>query len=220
MLLVVGPHDPAPLRAVLNDVPTVILPARPERSELNAALDRFDGDRLVVAADDAGLGAVVRRLLRRDQLGNVAIGLLPVGPSAVRARLGLPGQLPAAAAVALTGQPSPQGLVRDDHGGVMLDTARVLPESGPTVGMRSYVDEHELVGGAVQLLTVSPQRAGLRAEVALPRRFRAHRSLTGRAVTVSCDPARIVIDGVEHGRPQTRCTWWFEPDRWRVIRPA
>lgn len=220
MLLVVGPHDPAPLRAVLDNAPTVTLPDRPERAELNAALDRLDGDRLLIAADDAGLGAVIRRLLRRDQLDSVDIGLLPVGPSAVRARFGLPAELPSAAAVALTGRPSPQGLVRDDHGGVTLHTALVLPESGPTLGMRSYVDESELAGGDVRQLTVTPQLSSVSAKVALPRRFRAHRSLAGRAVTVSCDPARIIIDGVEHGHLQTRCTWWFEPDRWRVIGPA
>lgn len=220
MLLVVGPYDPAPLRAVLDDAPTVTLPADPERADLNAALDRLAGDRLVIAADDAGLGAVIRRLLRRDQLGAVAIALLPVGPSAVRARLELPERLPAAAAIALNGRPTPQGLVRDDHGGVTLHTAVVLPESGPTLGLRSYVDEDELAGGDVRQLTVTPQTTTVKAEVALPRRFRAHRSLSGRAVTVSCDPARIIIDGVEHGHPQTRCTWWFEPDVWRVIGPA
>lgn len=219
MLLVVGPHDPAPLRAVLDDAPTVTLPARPGRAELTAALDRLDGDRLLIAADDAGLGAVIRRLLRRDQLADVAIGLIPVGPSTVRARLGLPTELAAAAAVALHGRPTAQGLLRDDHGGVTLDSALVLPESGPTVGMRSYVDEAELASGEVRGLTVRPEPAGLRADVSLPRRFRAHRSLSGRAVTVSCDPARIIIDGVEHNHLQTRCTWWFEPDRWRVARP-
>lgn len=219
MLLVLGPHDPGPLRAVLDDVSTVTLPARPQQAELNAALDRLDGDRLMLAADDAGLGAVIRRLLRRDQLDSVAIALLPVGPSVVRTRLGLPGQLTAAAAVARRGHATRQGLVRDDHGGVTLDTALVLPETGPTLGLRSYVDDAELAAGEIRQLTVTPQRAGVRAEVALPRRLRARRSSTGRAVTVSCDPARIVIDGVEHGHLQTRCTWWFEPDCWRVVLP-
>src|SRR5579875_3695826 len=207
MLLVLGPHDPAPLRAVLDDVPAVTLPDRPDRDELNAALDRLDGDRLVLAADDAGVGAVIRRLLRRDQLDKVVIALLPVGFSAVRTRLGLPDDLAAAAAVALGGRPSPLGLVRDDHGGVTLNAAFVLPESGATLGLRSYVDETELAGGDVRELVVTPLPTGVRAEVALPRRFRARRSASGRAVTVSCDPARLVIDGVEHGHRQTRCTW-------------
>jgi hypothetical protein len=86
--------------------------------------------------------------------------------------------------------------------------------------MRSYVDEAELAEGEVRQLVVTPRSAGLHAEVALPRRFRANRWMTGRAVTVSCDPARIIIDGVGHAHPQTRCTWWFEPDRWLVVRPA
>ncbi|HEX3811901.1 MAG TPA: hypothetical protein VHX59_03585 [Mycobacteriales bacterium] len=223
LLLIVGDHDPEPLRSVLNGVTTVTVPARPERAELNAALDRLGTDRLVVAADDAGLGEVVRRLMRLDRLGSTEIAVLPMaGPGRVRARAGLPADLTAAAAVARDGRPVGQGLVRDDHGGVALGQASLLPTTGETLGMRAYVDEHELVDARVTGLTVTPRPDGLSAAVEVPRRLRRtdHRERTGRAVTVSCEEARLVSDGVERGSLQSRCTWWFEPDRWHLVLPT
>ena len=222
LLLIVGDHDPAPLRSVLEGVRTVTVPARPERADLNAALDRVDG-RLVVAADDAGLGEVVRRLLVREQLGSTEIALLPVsGPGLVRERSGLPGDLVAAAAVARDGRAFGQGLVRDDHGGVVLGRAQLLAPSGGPLGVRAYVDEYELVDGRVDGLAVTPRPDGLSAAADLPRRLRraAHLVRPGRAVTASCEEARLVSDGVERGSLQTRCTWWFEPDRWRLVLPS
>ena len=218
VLLVVGDHDPAPLRTVLGDSATVTVAARPERSELDRALNSLGGARLVLAADDAGVGAVVGRLLRRDALGSTPVALLPVrGPGLLRERLGIPTDLAAAAKLALTGVPTPQGLVRDDHGGVTLGVSQLVPLTGSTLGMLAYVDEDELVNAPVRSLTVTPGPAGLTAAVDLPRRLRRTRTLAGRAVTVSCEEARLLLDGMPRGQAQTRCTWWFEPDRWQVI---
>lgn len=220
LLVVVGDRDPAPLRSVLDDPVTVTVPDRPERAELNAALDRRGERRLVVAADDAGLGAVLRRLLRRDELASTPVALLAAADSVVRARLGLPVELAAAASVAVTGRPTRQGLVRDDHGGLTLGSARLLPWAGTSLGMRAYVDEHELVSGSAPELTVTYGASQLTAAVEPPRRLRRRRALSGRAATVSCDEARLVVDGVAHERPQTRCSWWFEPDCWQVVLPG
>ncbi len=223
LLVVVGAHDPEPLQSALGRPTTVTLCAQPSRDSLNAALDSVSGGRLVVAADDAGVAAVVRRLLVRSQLADTPIALLPVpGSSVLRSRLGLPASLGAAAEVASSGSAVWQGLVRDDHGGVALGEASLVPAVGSALGLRAYVDEHELVNATVPGLTVTPLAAELSASVELPRRLRrspVRRSLAGRAVTASCDEARLIADGVQRGQTQTRCTWWFEPDRWQVVLP-
>jgi hypothetical protein len=223
LLVVVGDHDPEPLQNALGRTATVTLRAKPSRDSLNAALDQVEGGRLVVAADDAGVGAVMRRLLVREQLADTPIALLPVaGPGLLRSRLGLPAALDSAAAVVRDGTPALQGLVRDDHGGVTLGQAALVPASGVGLGVRAYVDEHELVNATVPALTVTPQAAQLAAVVELPRRLRrspVRRELAGRAVTASCDEAKLIVDGVQRGQTQTRCTWWFEPDRWQVVLP-
>lgn len=171
--------------------------------------------------------------------------------------------LAAAARVALSGRPVLRGLIRDDHGGVLLGEATLTPWEGRTVGMRAYVEDTPVADGLVRELSVRPEASSAtpstdpidpstpadRADPAefaadpidpadpedredqedpaggglvvtvsagpLRRRVRTH----GRAVTTSCAPARLTIDGVAHPRPQIRRTWWYEPDLWRVVVP-
>src|SRR5882724_1080011 len=103
VLLIVGPADVPDL-----DGEVVRLPADAGRAEIDPVLNRLQGRRLLVWASEAGLNRVVRRLLRRDLLATTPIGLL--GP--VR-RAGDP----------IAGEPHPMGLIRDDHGGVLLTRA-------------------------------------------------------------------------------------------------
>ncbi|HVX42502.1 MAG TPA: hypothetical protein VHC49_01380 [Mycobacteriales bacterium] len=211
VLLVVGDQDTASLRAVAGRVRTVAVADRPERADLDAALDSVVGSRLGVVASDAGLGAVVRRLLHRSELAATPIAIL--GSPGVRERYGLSGD---PVRELLSGSAAPAGLVRDDHSGVTLNQAQLQGISGP-FGIRAYVEEHELVNRYARSLTVRPGAGELVAAVELPG-LRRGRSRGGRAVTVSCEEARSVIDGVEQPRPRTRCTWWYEPDAWSIYR--
>jgi hypothetical protein len=221
LLLVVGDNEPLPdalehLRATTSVVVRPV-PANPDRMTLDPLLDGLAGRRLAVAADLAGLHQVIVRLLRRDQLGDVPIGVVPTA-SAPLAELGVEAEESLRGLTAGTSVARP--LVRDDHAEVLLTTARLRPASETHgIGVRAYVDEHELVNEVCSSLVVAAGRTGLQA-VATPARRRwprrvSDRVIAGRAVTVSCEEAQLTIDGVEQPRPVTRRTWWHEPGRWR-----
>lgn len=205
------------------------LPLAPSRSDLDGALGAvLEADpappppALVLAGPDAGLNAVVTRLLRRGVSDTVPVALLPGPDSAVARVLGLPTDPVAATRVALTGAPVRRGLVRDDHGGVLLAGATLGPWTGRRFGARSYLDATELANRRVRRIAVRPGDGGLRASVSGARLGRpwSARAGAGRAVTVSCEQARLVVDGVVHPRPQTRRTWWYQPDLWQVVLPG
>lgn len=204
LLVVVGLPDPP----TVPGAEVVALPAAPDRAAIDAALDALAGRRLAVAAADAGLAAILKRLLRKEMLASTPVGLL--GPQTVRARLGLTGD-------PVAGDPTPVGLVRDDHGGLVLGEASLTPwDGGGRMWMRSYVDEHSLVGGTVRSFAVVPGNGSLTASVRPDRRLARSHARSGRAVTVACDDARLVVDGEPVPRPQSRRSWWYEPDFWSV----
>jgi len=95
--------------------------------ELDAALARREGRRLVLAGGDGSLHLVLSRLHRRGQLADVGpVGLVPLGTGNDLARaLGLPLEPEAAAAVARDGAARRLDLVRDDHGGVVVNAAHL-----------------------------------------------------------------------------------------------
>jgi len=234
-LLVLGVGDAYRPRAALavlagfGSVEHIGLAAAAEPSAVDAVLGRVGGRRLVVLAPGtAGLNIVVLRLLRRSLLADTPVGVVLGDPRWMTAA-GLPAAPAAAAEVAATGAPAPMGLVRDDHGGIVLSSAVLRPwapagrTAGRTVGLRAYVEDAELAHGSVRALVVHPADGALVAAVRprpglLPGLRRA-RALRGRAVTVSCAEARLTVDGVDLPRPQTRRTWWYEPGRWQLVRP-
>jgi hypothetical protein len=252
------------LRAVAGagDVAWVTVPDPAGRADLDPVLDGLRGRRLVVAGSAVAVGDVLVRLLRRDELGSTPLGVI-LDPAAPRGDLG---QLPrtgdgnprsstaaldlaAAAEIAVTGVPRPADLVRDDHGGVLVDRAELAPWTGRRLGMRAYVDATRLVNGQIAGLTVLRTAGGaLRAQVWPGRRWpwaargaaasrtaaeqaaertaagqpaagqpAASGAVSGRAVQVSCDEARLTVDGREHPRPATRRNWWVEPGGWLLV---
>lgn len=198
------------------------LPANPSRSELDPILNARDGATLVVAGADPGLNTVVTRLLRRGESADLPMAVLPSPGSTLGRLLGLPTETTAAVRVAVTGEPTRRGLVRDDHGGVLLTEATLSPWQGRRFGARAYTDETEVANRLIRRLAVRPGDGCLRTTVTAgrwPGLPWSTRTRVGRAVTVSCEQARLVIDGITHPRPQTRRTWWYEPDLWQVVLP-
>jgi hypothetical protein len=120
----------------------------------------------------------------------------------------------------VTGVPVPVDLVRDDHGGVLVDRAELSAWRGRRLGMRGYVDDVPVADGAVAGLSVQVTGAGtLVGRARLGRRWGPDRMRTasGRAVQVSCAEARLVVDGRPHPRPVTRRNWWVEPGGWLLL---
>jgi len=198
-------------------VELAVLPADPDRSALDDLLSVVDERRLVVLADLAGLNQVVQRLLRRSALAGTPVGAIIDDPQWTGA-LGLPAEPTAAAEAAATGTPASLGLIRDDRGGIVLGRAELHPLIGRVFGLRGYVEDGELADSVVRTLSVTPDRTALRATV---RRGRLHptRTLSGRAVTVRCEPARLTVDGRDLPEPRSRVTWWYEPACWQLVRP-
>lgn len=127
-----------------------------------------------------------------------------------------------------TGGERELGLVRDDHGGVLLHHGR-LEAAGderrrPLVrrlGAQAHHDAVKVADGQVTRFDVRPDwRAVDTLDVTvmtLP--LRPGRRTSGRAVQIACDPARVVRDGVPYPRPVTRWTWYADDRvRWR-LRP-
>jgi hypothetical protein len=134
-------------------------------------------------------------------------------------RLGVGGEVAEAARLAVTGVPRPVDLVRDDHGGVLVDRAEFEAWRGRRLGMRGYVDDVAVADGEVAGLSVMVTGGGtLVGQARSRRRWRPDRvrSAEGRAAQVSCAEARLVVDGRAHPRPVTRRNWWVEPGGWLV----
>lgn len=179
--------------------------------------------RLVIDAELAGLNLVLHRLLRRGLLETLETAVLPREPVAYLSRLGLPADLAGQLRVASTAPAALAGVVKDDSGGVCVDTATLAPwldePAGSPWWLRAVVDDQRLADGAVQRLRM--RRLGpaeLEATVQLGRLRR--RSCRGRSLQLACDPALITADGVARERPRGKRTFWSEPSLWRLASPA
>ena len=217
----IGPPD-ARTEAVLGAlrghgaVELASVPAGADPSTVDQVLSAVHGRRLVVVADLPGLNRIVLRLLRRSLLAAVPVGAVVDSPQWTQA-VGLPADPVAAARVAATGTPTALRLVRDDQGGIVLHAARLRPWTGRRFGVRGYVEDTELVNAPVRELAVAPDRDAVRATVR-PGGLRRARTVRGRAVTLSCQDARLTVDGTDLPNPRRRVTWWLDDGRWLLVR--
>jgi hypothetical protein len=188
---------------------------------LDAALAITDRPRLVIAAGLAGLNLALARLSRRGALGELDTAVLLPEPDGYLRALGLPAALGEQVALARGGSCRPVGVLKDDSGGLCVDSAVLGPWDGAGAGwwLRAVVDDQRLWDGAARSLTV--RRLGpseLEASVRSGR-WRG-RSCRGRSLQLACDPAQIVADGVGRERPRRKRTFWSEPALWRLALPS
>jgi hypothetical protein len=206
-------------------LPTVSLPARPDRVALDPVLAEHNPRRVVVAGSDADLAAVLLRLLRTDRLG-IEVAYLPARRSAAAAAWGLP-RGRTAVALAVQGSAGPVPLVRDDSGGVLVGRGEIRDVLG-----ECYCDDVLVLRGAARRLVVAPGPDGIavrtgwggrapdgRVRPVSPRAPRGTGSALGRAVQVGCEPTTVVVDGVPHPRPVPRWTWYRHTEDWLLVRP-
>ncbi|MGY1693047.1 hypothetical protein [Geodermatophilus sp. SYSU D01105] len=127
-----------------------------------------------------------------------------------------------------TGNERELGLVRDDHGGVLLHHGRVEAAGddrrgflGRRLGAQAHNDEVKVADGEITRIDVRPdwRAVDTLAVVVMTLPLRPTRRTTGRAVQIACDPARVTRDGVVYPRPVSRWTWYADDRvRWR-LRP-
>lgn len=189
---------------------------------IEAALDeilRLHNVRLVIDGELADLALALTRLMRRGVLDRLDTAVLPRSPVRYLRALGLPTDRGAQLEVARSAPTRLVGVIKDDSGGLCLDSALLTPwtPSGRW-WVRAVVDDQRLCDGGVRSLTV--RRVGpdeLVASVSIGRLRR--RTCRGRSLQLACDDAQIVADGVGRQRPRGKRTFWSEPKLWRLALP-
>jgi hypothetical protein len=220
VLLTCGSHGSRRLPTP-SGVPTVALPARPGKADLDPVL-AANPRRLVVAGDDADLAAVLQRLLRSDRL-DVELAHLPTRGSDAAKAWGLPSDVD----LAFDGKASPVPLVRDDSGGVLVGRGEVR-------GMRGecYCDDVLVLRGTAPRLVAAPGPGGVGVRAgrtgrlpdgrtrAVDLRARSGRGeAVGRTAQLGGEPMTVVTDGVAHPREVRRWTWYRHTTDWLLVRP-
>lgn len=103
---------------------TVAATSSPE--ELSSVLEADDGREIVVAGGDGSLHAVIDSLYAGGRLGDVVIGLIPLGTGNDFARgLGLPLDPAEAASVIAAGETKALDLLVDEDGGIVVNAVHV-----------------------------------------------------------------------------------------------
>lgn len=92
--------------------------------DLRAALDAFDGERVIVAGGDGSLHLLLNLLSTTGRLSRTTVGLIPMGTgNDFASGIGLPDDPVAAARVCLRDAPTPMDLLVADDGEVVANAA-------------------------------------------------------------------------------------------------
>ena len=221
VLLTCGSHG-NPRRGGLDRVPTVAVPHRPGRADLDPVLADLGPQRLLVAGTDADLAAVLLRLLRTERL-DVELAYLPATRSDAARAWGLPSG-PAAITLASRGVATAVPLIRDDSGGVLVGRGEVR-------GMRGecYCDDVLVLRGSAPRLVVAPGPVGVAVRAGRFGRLPDGRvrgvtgsgrgSAVGRTAQLGGEPMTVASDGVAHPREVRRWTWYRHTADWLLVRP-
>lgn len=198
--------------------------AAPDKDELRNAVAQ--ADQVGVAGPVSALGAVLAVLYRLDRLDRGLAWIPSVDPLAA----GLSRSWGVASDGRLSdASPRRLGLVRDDHGGILLARGRITalpkeasgrPRSQSRFGAQIYHDDKRVADGEIIRVDVRPDwtaedRLTVNVHKQLWRRGEVSR---GRAIQVACDEAQIEVDGVPFPRAVTKWTWYADPRlRWSLV---
>ena len=188
----------------------------PERAAVSGAAD---AGALLVRGPVAALSAVLAALHAAGRTAEAPVSWEPADDPASR---GLARDLGIG-----TGAERELSLVRDDHGGVLLQHGRYEPaERGrlplaARLGVQAHHDDARVADGLVARIDVRPDWRAVDTirVVVSPQLMRPPRRSTGRALQLASDPAQVTRDGVGFPRPVHRWTWYADDRvRWR-LRP-
>jgi hypothetical protein len=175
-----------------------------------------DADTLRVRGPVPALAAVLAVLLKGGRTAQVPVAWEPAGD---RASLALARDLGVG-----TGDEREVGLVRDDHGGVLLHHGRIEAAGdgrrslSRRLGLAAHHDDIKVADGEVTRIDVRPDWHAVDTigVTVMTQPLRPTRHTSGRALQVASDPARIIRDGVPYDRPVNRWTWYADDRvRWR-----
>lgn len=201
--------------------------AAPDKDTIRAAL--VEAESVSVAGPVAALSGVLAALDRLERL-DLGVAWLPSEDSLAAGLsrtwgVDRQGRLSGASGAS----PRTLGLVRDDHGGVLLARGRVtsLPKPagsrGPTYsrfGAQIYHDEKRVADGEIMRVDVRPDwTIDDRLKVTVHKQLLRRGEISqGRAIQIACDEAQVEIDGVPYPRPVTKWTWYADPRlRWTLL---
>jgi hypothetical protein len=178
-----------------------------------------DADSIAVRGPVPALAAVLTVLLKAERTAVVPVTWEPSGDKdslALARDIGVG-----------TGQRREIGLVRDDHGGVLLhhgryeaagDGRRALSRR---LGLQAHHDDIKVADGEITRIDVRPDWRAVDTigVTVMPQPLRPTRHTSGRALQVASDPARVVRDGVPYPRPVTRWTWYADHRMRWLLQP-
>lgn len=218
-LLSIGRQQPPPAE-ILHTLEPEWTHSATNAASVDQGLDLLGSQRLVIDAVDLGaLNLVLARLMRRGGLAEVDTAILLDAPLGYLGKLGLPRTLAGQLAIARRGVARFAGVLKDDSGGLCVDTSILSGwQDDSDWWVRAVVDDQRLADGNARSLSVhrvSPSE--LAATVRLGRMRTSSRR--GRSLQLACDPAHIVADGVPRDRPRSKRIFWAEPSLWRLALP-
>jgi hypothetical protein len=190
-------------------------PGRAPRPEDVAAAG--DADSVTVRGPVPALAAVLSLLLKAERSALVPVAWEPSGDK---------DSLTLARDIGVgVGEARELGLVRDDHGGVLLHHGRIEAAGegrrslSRRLGLQAHHDDIKVADGEITRIDVRPDWNAVDTigVTVMVQPLRPTRHTSGRAVQVASDPARILRDGVPYPRPVSRWTWYADHRvRWRL----
>ena len=169
-----------------------------------------DADAVAVRGPVPALAAVHTVRLKGDRTSQVPVAWEPTGD---KHSLGLARDIGVG-----SGERRELGLVRDDHGGVLLHHGRIEADGdgrrslSRRLGLQAHHDDIKVADGEITRIDVRPDWRAVDTigVTVMLQPLRPTRHTSGRAVQMASDPARIVRDGVPYPRSVTRWTWYAD----------
>ena len=210
----------APVPTVLGEHPRLEVGEVPTKDEVNQALYEVGARRrLLLCGTDAGLAALLTRLMRSENL-DMEVAYIADEPTPATRVYGLPTGSEAAK-LGVRGDAHDMPLIRDETGTVLVGEAVVTgPDAAPLVG-EAYADDNRVFSGEIPVFTVRPTREmpGVRATAARPRRILRRAWQAARAVQLGTPAGIITRDGITGRRAVKRTSFYRHTEPWRLVSP-
>jgi hypothetical protein len=169
-----------------------------------------DADALLVRGPVAALAAVLAALHKAGRTADAPVSWEPADD---------PHSVGLARALGVgTGAERQLGLVRDDHGGVLLHHGRIEADTpgrrslSSRLGLQAHHDDIKVADGEVTRIDVRPDWTAVDTigVTVMVQPLRPTRRTSGRALQVASDPARVLRGGVPYPRPVSGWTWYAD----------